>query len=448
LRSHEGASRSARGTPAWLWLLRKECRELASSRAWWVLLVLTGPLVGLSFINSVDAFSEVSAGAGPGCGAVCAPLLGVWGPTFGAYEIAAIFLLPFVAIRLMSGDRQSGALTLELQRPMSPFARVAAKAIALLGGWVLSGAAAVVALALWKSYGGSTYAPEMAVVALGHILNAGLTVGLAIAVASMTDHPSTAAIITLAITIGTWVIDFAAAIHGGIWETVARFTPSAVVTLFQHGLVQVNALLIVVVIIMATLAIGAVWIQLGQTVRHRAGQTVAVIAATAVLVTVCAFVRGSWDASESRMNSFDEPEQEALEHLHTPIAIAVHLSPQDPRRMQFERGPLAKLRRVVPDLRVTFVSRTSSGLYEQADPGYGEVQYAVAGHQAANRMVTDEGVIETIFDLAGIAPASDTDIPYLGRPFIGRASGAAFVFYGMWPVLVGGLGVWVLRRHV
>ena len=110
--------RSPESRGAFGWLVRKEWRELMASRAWWVMLALTGPLVGVTFTSAVRTYADVSDGAGAGCGAVCDPLVGIWGPTFGAYEIAAVFLLPFVAIRLVAGDRQSGALKLELQRPM------------------------------------------------------------------------------------------------------------------------------------------------------------------------------------------------------------------------------------------------------------------------------------------------------------------------------------------
>jgi len=54
--------------------------------------------------------------------------------TFSACEVAAVFLLPFVAIRLVSGDRQSGALKIEMQHPIpATYARVGAKAVVLLG---------------------------------------------------------------------------------------------------------------------------------------------------------------------------------------------------------------------------------------------------------------------------------------------------------------------------
>ena len=73
---------------------------------------------------------------------------------------------------------------------------------------------------------------------LGHLLNAGLTIALAAAAASITEHPSTAAILTLSVTVGTWILNFVAAVHGGVWERLAGYTPTAMVAEFQHGLVR------------------------------------------------------------------------------------------------------------------------------------------------------------------------------------------------------------------
>jgi len=58
-------------------------------------------------------------------------------------------------------------------------------------------------------------------VAFGHMLNAGLTIALASAAAALTEHPSTAAILTLSVTVGTWILNFIAAVQGGIWERLA-----------------------------------------------------------------------------------------------------------------------------------------------------------------------------------------------------------------------------------
>jgi len=358
-----------------------------------------------------------------------------------------VFLLPFVAIRLTSIDRQSGALALELQRPMRPFLRVLAKAVALLGGWLLTAIAGLIAVALWKSYGGHVAWPELGVVFLGQLLNAAFTIALGIAIASMTDHPSTAAIVALAITIGTWIVDFAGAIYGGVWSLIAAYTPASIVAQFAHGLVDASTVLIAIVAIIAVLGLGAVWMQTGVPRARRWFRSAATVWAAALIAAGCVFIPGGWDASENRQNSFDEADQEVLEHLAAPVQIDVHLAPQDPRRQQFERSALPKLRRTVPHLAVRFVARTSSGLYEQADPGYGEIVYTVAGRQGATRAVTDESAVETIFDLARITPPAEADAPYLGYPFIGRAGHAPLVFYGIWPALIGGVGVWLSRRN-
>src|SRR5262245_60059277 len=208
--------RSARrSSRAFSWLLRKEWRELVASRAWWVMLVLMGPLVGVSFISAVQTYAEASGlnGTAAGVGEAFSPLVGIWSPTFSACELAAVFLLPFVVIRLVSGDRQSGALTLEAQHPVSAFTRISTKALVLLAGCLFASLAPAAAVVQWKSYGGSVYLPEVTTVAVGHLLNAGLTVALAAAAAAIAEHPSTAAILALTVTVGSWIVNFIAAVH-------------------------------------------------------------------------------------------------------------------------------------------------------------------------------------------------------------------------------------------
>ncbi len=217
-----------------MWLLDKEWRELTSSRAWWVLLIAMGPLVGVSFISAVRTYAEFSGagGTGAGVGEAFSPLVGVWAPTFSAGELAAVFLLPFVVIRLVGGDRQSGALKLEMQHRMSAFTWIAMKAVVLFAAWLIASIAPLVAILLWKAYGGSVYPPELLTVGFGHLLNAGLTIAIAASAASIAEHPSTAAIVTLSITVGTWIINFVAAVQGGFWERLAMYTPTAMVADF------------------------------------------------------------------------------------------------------------------------------------------------------------------------------------------------------------------------
>src|SRR5262249_12183285 len=261
---------SAFSAVACRWLLRKEVRELVASRSWWVLLVAMGPLVGVTFISAVRTYAEASGlnGTAVGVGEAFSPLVGTWAPTFSACEVAAVFLLPFVAIRVVAGDRQSGAARIELQHPMPSFARISAKAVVLFGAWIVASAPAAIAIVLWKSYGGGVYPPELATVAFGHLLNAGLTIALAALTAAVSEHPSTAAILTLSVTVGTWILNFVAAVQGGAWERVAAYTPPAMVAGFQHGLVRLDVVLVATILVFAGLAVAAVWIRTGVAVQR------------------------------------------------------------------------------------------------------------------------------------------------------------------------------------
>ena len=428
-----------RERPAWIWLLGKEWCELVSSRAWWVLLAAMGPLVGVSFISAVRTYGEVSGlgGTAAGVGEALSPLVGVWAPTFSACELAAVFLLPFVGIRLVGGDRQSGALKLELQHRMSAFARVAAKASVLLIGWLIASLAPVVALILWKTYGGSAYAPELATVAVGHLLNAGLMIGLAAAAASITEHPSTAAIVTLTVTVGTWIINFIAAVQGGIWERLAGYTPTAMVAEFQHGLLRLDLLLISLALITGGLGLAAVWSRIGVAVRRRIGESLLLGAVASITVVACTRANVSWDTSENRMNSFSEGDEQVLRQIRTPLRIEAHLAPEDPRRFDLEHRALAKLRRVMPQVTVDYVSATSIGLFEQTREHYGEIWYELGGKKEMSRITTAEGVLEAIYSLAGIAPPAENDESvFRGHPLAVAPKGAAVVFYGVWPAIV------------
>src|SRR5262249_49703767 len=316
-------------------LLEKEWRELLASRAWWVLLAVSGPLIGVSFISAVRTYAELSGygGTAEGVGEAFSPLVGVWAPTFSACERAAAFLLPLVAIRVMAGDRQSGALKLELQQPLSVLWRVAAKAIVLGAAWIVASAPAAIAVVLWRSYGGAIYAPELGAVILGHGLNAGLTIALASAAASMTDHPSTAAIVTLSVTVGTWIVNVIAAVQGGVWERLAGYTPTAIVAEFQHGLVRLDVLLSAVILACAGLVIAAVGPRTGLAPARRAYRPPRGAAVAPAAMVACTFLTASWDFSENRMNSFAKADEEMLGHIREPLRIEAHLAAEDPRRV-------------------------------------------------------------------------------------------------------------------
>lgn len=424
--------------PAWLWLLEKEGRALLASRAWWLMLLGMGPLVGWSFISAVHTYAEVSGlnGTAAGVGEALSPLIGVWSPTFSACELVAVFLLPFVAIGLVAGDRQSGALKLELQQKRSTLTLVWTKALILLGGWLVALLPAMSALLLWKAYGGSLYPPELRSLLLAHLLNAGLTVSLAALAAAITDSQATAAILTLGVTVGTWVMSIAGSIQGGWWEQMAAYTPAAMVSQLQHGLVRLSVVWIALIFITTGLLLAAIWIRLDWTLARKIGISTVIAGVTLVCVVAASHVSSSWDLSESRGNSFPLADEQRLKSIHGTLLMEVHLAPEDPRRQDLEARVLSKLRRLLPELQIRFVSATTIGLFEQTNAGYGEIRYQWAGHKTVSRATTAEGALEAIYDVAGIKPPADEEEEvFRGHPLQVVPHGAALLFYGIWPAV-------------
>jgi hypothetical protein len=126
----------------------------------------------------------------------------------------------------------------------------------------------------------------------------------------------------------------------------------------------------------------------------------------------------------------------------------VRLAPEDPRRADLERRALSKLRRTLPDVRVSYISATSVGIFEQTSAGYGEIWYFLGGRKEMSRTTTEEGVLETIYALAGMkAPQEDADAVYRGHPLAARPKGAGTVFFAIWPGLIV-LGAVVVRRKL
>jgi hypothetical protein len=146
------------------------------------------------------------------------------------------------------------------------------------------------------------------------------------------------------------------------------------------------------------------------------------------------------------MNSFPTADEEALAQIQTPLHVEAHLAPEDPRRADLERKAIAKLRRAMPHLQVQYVSATSIGLFEQTSPHYGEIWYELGGRRAMSRATTAEGVLETIYSLAGVKPPAESDSTFRGHPLAVAPVGAATIFYGAWPAVVVAVSVLSRRR--
>lgn len=428
-------------------LFAKECRNLASGRAFWLLVLLLCPLVGYSYIQAVALYAEASRSASqlPEVARNISPLDGILVPTFGALYLANTFLFPFVAIRSLAHEKETGSLKLLLQLPPSVSAVMAAKVAALAGAWILISTPALLAMALWAMAGGHVHPPELGNVLIGHWLYGAVVTGLALLVAAVADSGATAAIITLAITLGFWVLDFAAAGDGGILKSLGSLSLTALLRGFERGIFSVGSVL------------GALTAALGLTIaagilidlRGAASRKLALLATTVFTVSVLglgvAQLHVYADASQDRRNSFARPDADTLSALRKRLTVVVHLAPEDPRYIDFERNILGKLQRTMPDVTIVQESRTRTGALEEASDKYGTILYKYGGRQAESRSTGTGEILPLIYGLAQVERKSTpTDPPYPGYPLEAGTRSAEIWFYGALPLLI--VAVWITTQ--
>jgi len=428
-------------------LLGKEWRELTGSRAYWLLLVMIGPLVGNSFITAVELYGEAS-GIDGGPAALpqgLTPLDGLLAPTFGAYDLAVTLLFPFVAIRLIAAEKESGALKLLLQLPSSLAAKITAKGLVLLAGGLLAWIPGLIALMMWLVYGGHIYWPETLNLLLGHLLRMMIGGGIATAAAALAESAASAAIVTLGFTVGTWALDFIAAGRGGWLQEVAVYTPVAALRVFEQGMLRLSTVIVVAAVGLSGFAMATVWLHTGRSLRYRLFATAIIVTVALAVASFGARLRSSWDVSENRRNSFSQADEAALGQIHEPLRVTVYLSPEDPRLMDLERSILSKLRRILPRVDVDYAARSRTGLFEDAEDHYGEIWYELGDRKAMNRSTTEAIVLEQLYELAEINPPEQTEEEgFAGYPLAARPKGATWIFYVIWPLAV--IAAWWLTR--
>ncbi len=391
-----------RGSAPVMPLLCKELRDLFAGRAVWVLLLLLSPLAGSSFIQAVSLYAEASRSAAqfPELARGLSPFDGIVVPTFGALYLAATLLFPFIAIRAIGAEKQDGGLKLLLQMPYSIPWLMGAKLMALVLAWALVLVPCLCALGIWHALGGHLGVGETLNLLLGHFLYVLVISGIALFAAAVTDGSATAAIVTLAFTIGFWVLDFTAAGRGGFVRDIAALSLTAVLRNFERGIFSL-----------------------------------AVLAGAAAAAVGLLTLAGVWLSPEDRRNSFPLPDAATLARLGDRLTITVNLAPEDPRFVDLDRSLLSKLHRTMPDVSIVVASNRSS-LLGSSDDTYGLITYKYGSREASSRSTGAEEVLPLIYALAAIdPPARGAEAMYAGYPLVADARKMGGWFYVALPLL-------------
>jgi ABC-type transport system involved in multi-copper enzyme maturation permease subunit len=449
--SHSGGQSRSRRTLQLLWLLlarqlrltwllfTKELRELLVSRALWAMVFISAALVGFSFVQAVRLYSQNSASALrlPQLAANQNPLDGVVIPVFSAVYLMNTFLFPFVAIRAIGNEKQTGALKLALQLPIGIYRTVAVKLAALFVGWSIALIPTLSALMIWSFLlGGHLYLPELLSVLLGHALYALVIAGVAFLAAALTESSATAAIVALAFTMAAWILEFAGNTGTGLVRAVATFSLTPALRGLEQGLVGSPTALALLVLALGFLALTVVWLPPGVNRREKLLRSGAVagVAFQALLLAVQLPIY--MDVTEDQRNSFNPADARALSQMTKELKVDVNLASNDSRFMDLQRQVLAKLPRTAPHVTINYAeTSTSSLLGGTSGANYGLVTYTYGGKQGTSRATTAREVLPLIEALAGQTVAPDPLKPYPGFPLVTSAEGSAVWFYALLPLL-------------
>src|SRR5499427_9084148 len=250
-------------------LLGKELWEIVSGRALWIMLLLLCPLVGYSFVQAVSLYGEASTGAqdSPVLARSLSPFDGILVPSFGAFYVGVTLLFPFVAIRALAQEKESGALRLLVQLPYPPPVLIGGKLAAVAAAWALCSIPALSTLVAWRLLGGHLAPAETLTLLLGHLLYGLLVGAIALAAAAVTESAATAAIVALAVTIGSWVLDFTLAGRPGLPSWVALASLTQTLHGFEQGVLSAGLVLGILAAILGFAALAAVWLPPGVVLR-------------------------------------------------------------------------------------------------------------------------------------------------------------------------------------
>lgn len=192
----------------------KEFRALFASPLAWVLLAVLQAVLAWVFLGRLDAYLELQPrlarfGNAPGFTELVAA------PTFGTAALVLLMAIPLLTMRLVAEERRQQTLPLLQAAPVSPAAIVIGKFFGLTA-FLLLPVAMVAAMSASLAVAGSPDWGLVAANALGLLLLAAAFAAVGLLFSTLAAHPSVAAVATLGVLLGLWLLDLGASAERGL----------------------------------------------------------------------------------------------------------------------------------------------------------------------------------------------------------------------------------------
>ena len=431
-------------------LLKQELRSLFNSIALWIMFLILCFLIGYSFIQAINLFGEASKTAlkYPDLASGMNTLDGILVPTFGAFYLSNTIFLPFIAIRVIGNDKQSGTIKLLMQLPLNSLQIMTIKIVSLAICWLISFIPCLSTLIIWRVSGGHLYYPEVFNLLLGHALYALAIIAVSFFAASITDSSATAAIVALIIILSSWILDFAAGTQLGFLKKISNISFTPAIKAFEQGLFSSSKAFQFLITAAIFFALATIWISLKDNFLRKIRYS-----SIAIVITIFLFFLSSTfvfykDFSENRNNSFSRSDEIALSQVEKPLHIVVYLSPNDSRFVDLDKNILSKLERTVPKLVLDYPNIKSADLFDgKKDPNYGLIIYKYDNKEDKSYSISENEILQIIFNLTGKKVIAEKPKPYPGYPIIIKTKSSAIWFYICLPIFYV-LAWWLSKNGV
>src|SRR5688572_20821620 len=205
-------------------ITHKELKGYFASPIAYIVIGFSAILFGWFFVNLLYYFDRVSLQAGMGMGGPASVNVNemLIAPLFMNVSVILLFTLPLVTMRIYSEEKRSGTIELLLTAPLTDFQIVMGK---FLGALVLYGAMLAVTLVhigFLFAFGNPEWRP-VATGYLGLLLMGGCFLSLGLFISSLTKNQIIAGMVTFAVFLLFWIINWIATFTGPTMQAVLNY---------------------------------------------------------------------------------------------------------------------------------------------------------------------------------------------------------------------------------
>ena len=420
-------------------LLKKEIRDIFSSKAALLFLFLQCFLAGYSFCSAVSLYSNASVAAvnNPLYATGFEPVPGVFVPTWGGLYLLYSLLLPFVVIPTVVMERARNTLVILLQVPFRLSEILLAKVAAGFLFLVFSLLLMLPAIYIWHMLGGHVPLGELLLLNAGYLLYGLFVIGVSVFAGTLFNNVAGASILSIVLITVSWIIEFGKDMNvSPMMLGLAGWTTTAMLKSFEHGVLSLSAVLYFVILSVVFVLASRSFFDVEFNIRWIVSSVV-LLAAGLGLIGYTSF---NVDVTESHRNSFQPAIVQALKKM-PPLEIDVYLRRTDSRFRDYEASFLKKLFLVKRDIRLKFIRGRS------LEKNYGLFVYRVNGKSASTYSNSEEEIFPLLFKLAGINNYRECSREHFrGYPLVVKESKLSFVRYAYYVVLPLMLVLGIVQR--